>query len=140
MTPSQVALVREGYARIAPRSDSVCLAFCHRLFELDLSLRTLFPSDLPADDDPGRRAGDTDALARRPSTGVGPRGALGLRLASYEVQPADVSVAAAAFLATLDDELGEAFTDAARAVWRHVFWTVALVAMDAMAEAFPAVA
>jgi hypothetical protein len=46
MTPSQVALVREGYARIAPRSDSVCLAFCRRLFELDLSLRTLFPSDL----------------------------------------------------------------------------------------------
>jgi len=46
MTRSQVALVREGYALIAPRSDSICLAFCHRLFELDLSLRTLFPSDL----------------------------------------------------------------------------------------------
>jgi hypothetical protein len=46
MTQPQVALVREGYALIAPRSDSVCLAFCHRLFELDLSLRTLFPSDL----------------------------------------------------------------------------------------------
>jgi hypothetical protein len=46
MTRSQIALVREGYTLIAPRTDSVCRAFCHRLFELDLSLRTLFPSDL----------------------------------------------------------------------------------------------
>jgi len=49
-------------------------------------------------------------------------------------------MAAAAFLATLDDELGEAFTDAARAAWRDVFWAVARVAMNAMAEALPAAA
>lgn len=141
MTRSQVALVREGYALIAPRSDSICLAFCHRLFELDLSLRTLFPSDLrpltatlAAALETLMRALDDlqPVLVRAP--------ALGLRLASYGLQPADVSVAAAAFLATLEDELGGGFTDAARAAWRRVFWTVALPAMDAMAEALPAAA
>ena len=66
--------------------------------------------------------------------------ALGLRLTSYGLQPADISVAAAAFLATLNDELGEAFTDAARVAWHCVFWTVALVAMNAMAAALPAAA
>jgi hypothetical protein len=66
--------------------------------------------------------------------------ALGLRPASYGLQPADISIAAAAFLATLDDELDEVFTDAARAAWRCVFWTVALPATDAMAEVLPAAA
>ena len=141
MTRSQVALVREGYALIVPRSDRICLAFCHRLFELDLSLRTLFPADLrpltatlaAALETLMRSLDDLQpVLIRAP--------ALGLRLASYGLQPADVSVAAAALLATLDDELGEAFTDAARVAWRRVFWTVALPAMDAIAEALPAAA
>ena len=66
--------------------------------------------------------------------------ALGLRLTSYGLQPADISIAAAAFLATLNDELDEVFTDAARVAWHRVFWTVALPATDAMAEALPAAA
>jgi hypothetical protein len=141
MTRSQVALVREGYALIAPRSDSVCLAFCYRLFELDLSLRTLFPSDLrPLT---ANLATALEALMNslddlQPVLVRAP--ALGLRLASYGLQPADISVAAGAFLATLEDELGDGFTDAARAAWRCVFWTVALPAMDAIAEALPAAA
>jgi hypothetical protein len=130
-----------GYALIAPRSDSVCVAFCHRLFELDLSFRTLFPSDLRP-----LTASLAAALEKlihsfddlHPVLVRAP--ALGLRLASYGLQPVDVSVAAAAFLATLEDELGEALTDAARAAWRCVFWTVALPAMDAIAEALPAAA
>jgi hemoglobin-like flavoprotein len=138
MTRSQVALMREGYALIAPWSDSICLAFCHRLFELDLSLRTLFPSDLrpltatlaAALETLMRSLDDLQpVLVRAP--------ALGLRLASYGLKPADVSIAAAAFLATLEDELGDGFTDAARTAWRHVFWTVARVATNAMAEALP---
>jgi nitric oxide dioxygenase len=141
MTRSQIALVREGYTLIAPRTDSVCRAFCHRLFELDLSLRTLFPSDLrpltatlaAALETLMRSLDDLQpVLVRAP--------ALGLRLASYGLQPADISVAAAAFLATLENELGEAFTDAARAAWRHVFWTVALPATNAMADTLPAAA
>ncbi len=141
MTRSQVVLVREGYALIAQRSDSVCLAFCHRLFARDLSLRALFPSDLrPLT---ANLAAALEALVHslddiQPVLDRAP--ALGLRLTSYGLQPADISVAAAAFLATLNDELGEAFTDAARVAWHRVFWTVALVAMNAMAAALPAAA
>jgi hemoglobin-like flavoprotein len=141
MTRSEIALVHDGYARIAPRADSFCLAFCHRLFDLDLSLRTLFPNDLrpltatlvvALETLMGSLEDLQPVLARAP--------ALGLRLASYGLRPADLPVVAAAFLGTLDDELGEAFTDAARAVWHRIFWTVALVTMDAMDQALPAAA
>jgi len=88
MTRSQVALVREGYALIAPRSDSICLAFCHRQFEVDMSLRTLFPCDLrPL----------TATVAAAPETLMRPLDdlqpvlvhalALGLRLPPHRVKP-----------------------------------------------------
>jgi len=141
MTRSEIELVRAAFDHISPRLERVCHAFCEKLFDLDLSLRTLFPNDLHpliahlatgleavvrSLDDLG------SVLVRAP--------ALGLRLASYGLEPADLATIGTAFFATLESEMGEALTQDALAAWRRVFWTIALVTAGAMGEALPAAA
>ena len=48
MTPTEIALVREGFAKVAPNAEQVGLAFYDRLFALDPSLRTMFTGDIRA--------------------------------------------------------------------------------------------
>ena len=135
MTRSEIALVREGYALIASRAEIVCLAFCHGMFACDLSLRALFPCDLKplvASLTAGLRMMVESLDDMRPLLVRAP--ALGLRLASYGLEPSDLPTIGAAFLATMRAELGDAFTDEAHAAWRHMFWTIALAAIPAMSE------
>jgi hypothetical protein len=132
MTRSEIELVRDGFARLAPRLESASLAFCVRLFELDLSLRTLFPNDLhPL---AACLATGLEMMVQslddiRPVLMRAP--ALGLRLASYGLEPMDLPTIGTAFLASLDAELGGALTDEARAAWLRVFWTIAIATIGA---------
>lgn len=141
MTRSEIALVREGFHRMEPHPERACLAFCRTLFELDLSLRPLFPNDLQplaAHLAAGMEAvvGSLDDL--QPVLVCAP--ALGLRLASYGVVPDDLHTVCAALLATLQSELGDAFTEGVRAAWRRLFWIVAAATIGAMNEALPVAA
>jgi hemoglobin-like flavoprotein len=141
MIRSEIALVRAGFERIEPRLERVCLAFCRSLFELDLSLRPLFPSDLQPL--AAHLAAGLQTLVRslddlQPVLICAP--ALGLRLASYGMVPDDLHTVGAALLATLGCEIGDAFTAAAEAAWRRVYWIVAAATIGAMNEALPAAA
>ena len=64
--------------------------------------------------------------------------ALGLRLASYGLEPMDLPAVGGAFVATLDAELGDALTAEARAAWLRVFWTIAIATIGADGPALPA--
>jgi hemoglobin-like flavoprotein len=141
MTRSGIALVREGFHRMEPRLGCVCMTFCRTLFELDLSLRPLFPSDLQPL--AAHLAAGLETMVRslddlQPVLIRAP--ALGLRLASYGMVPDDLPTVGAALLATLKSELGDAFTEEARAAWRRAFWIVASATIGAMNEALPAAA
>ncbi len=46
MTPDQTALVQTSFGRLAPQADAVASAFYARLFQIDPTLRALFPADL----------------------------------------------------------------------------------------------
>ena len=46
MTPEQVALVQESFAKVAPISEAAAVMFYDRLFAKAPHLRALFPSDL----------------------------------------------------------------------------------------------
>jgi hemoglobin-like flavoprotein len=141
MIRSEVALIREGFDRMEPRLETVCLRFCHTLFELDLSLRPLFPNDLQ----PlvAHLAAGLETVVRSLDD-LGPvlirAPALGLRLASYGMVPDDLHTVAAALLATLKSEMGDTFTEQTRAAWRRVFWIVAATTIGAMNEALPVAA
>ena len=46
MTPDQVKLVQQSFAKVAPISDQAATIFYDRLFEVAPSVKAMFPSDL----------------------------------------------------------------------------------------------
>lgn len=141
MTPAEIALVREGFERIAPDAMNVGLAFYQKLFELDPALRPLFAGDLRP------QAGHLMAaltMVVRSLHDLGPILAriqlLGRRHVSYGVKAKDFTTVGAALLATLEAGLGEAFTDEARAAWTAAYMTLAHAMIATMEESMPAAA
>ena len=141
MTPAEIALVREGFDRIAPDALNVGLAFYQKLFELDPALRPLFAEDLRP------QAGHLMAaltMVIRSLHDLGPILArvqlLGRRHATYGVKAKDFATVGAAFLATLEAGLGEAFSDEARAAWTAAYTALAQTMLAAMEEAMAAAA
>ena len=138
MTPHQVALVREGFERIAPNAEDVGMAFYAKLFELDPKLRAMFPRDLRSQ--VGHLMGAL-AMVVRSLHDLGPVlgrvQALGRRHAAYDVKPEQFATVGAAFLATLAAGLGDAFTDEARDAWSTAYSTLADAMIAAMDEPAP---
>jgi hemoglobin-like flavoprotein len=62
---------------------------------------------------------------------------LGRRHVGYGVQPWHFATVGAAFLATLEAGLGDAFTPEARDAWTHAYETLAGAMVAAMAEIMP---
>ena len=138
MTPRDIALVRQGFDQIASRIEQVGFAIYERIFVLDPSSRALFPQDMRPQ---VRRfmaavstvVGSLDDLAPI----LGGIRSLGRRHASYGVKPRHFELAGIALLATLEAELGNAFTPAARAAWTTAYETLAGAMVAAMTEATP---
>lgn len=138
MTPNEIALVRQGFDCIAPTAETVGLAFYDRLFALDPSLRALFRGDIRTQVGHlmaalGMVVRSLDDLAPV----LGRIQALGRRHVGYGVQPRHFATVGAAFLATLEAGLGDAFTPDARAAWTHAYETLAGAMVAAMAETVP---
>lgn len=135
MTPVQIALVREGFDRIAPDAENVGLAFYQKLFELDPTLRAMFATDLRP------QVGHLMSaltLVVRSLDDLGPVlgqvRLLGSRHTGYGVTPAQFDTVGAALLATLETGLGPAFTSEAREAWTAAYTTLAGAMIAAMGE------
>jgi len=46
MTPDQVTLVQQSFARVAPISETAAVLFYDRLFEIAPSVKAMFPADM----------------------------------------------------------------------------------------------
>ena len=46
MTPDQVTLVQESFAKVAPISKTAAVAFYDRLFEIAPQTKAMFPADM----------------------------------------------------------------------------------------------
>ena len=135
MTPEQVLLVRDSFAKVEALGDRAAALFHDRLFELDPSLRPLFRSD-PAT----QRAKLLAAL----QTVVGALDRLdrilpvvrdlGRRHAQYGVEPEHYATVGAALIWTLGQGLGPDFTVATRRAWVAAYSLLAWT-MIAAAEA-----
>jgi hemoglobin-like flavoprotein len=122
MTPDEVVLVQSSFAQVLPISDIAADLFYDRLFELDPSLRALFPEDLR---DQKKKLMTmlrvaVTGLSDTPSI-VPAVQALGRRHASYGVVPAHYATVGAALLDTLAKGLGEAYTPEVRAAWVSIY-------------------
>ena len=135
MTVDEIALVRQGYDRVAPQAEAVGVAIYERLFALDPSLRALFGSDIRVHARNLMGAVGTVVRALDDLTPILEYiRALGRRHAAYGVQPRHIALGGAAVLAALEAALGDAFTTEARAAWTRAYETLAGAMIGAMGQ------
>lgn len=136
MTPQQVARVQETWEMVVPIQDTAADLFYGKLFEIDSSLRPLFPEDM---------AEQKKKLMTMITTAV--RGltkldqivpavqALGRRHNDYKVTPAMYDAVGAALLDTLEKGLGDQWDEPTKEAWTLTYGTLAKVMIDAAEEA-----
>ena len=136
MTPEQVTLVQESFAKVAPSAEQVAELFYSRLFDLEPSLRTLFKGDIK---DQGKKlmgvltiavAGLTDIDKLVPVVE-----SLGRRHGDYGVKNEDYATVGRALIWTLEQGRGESFTDDTKNAWLEVYGILSSVMQEAAAKA-----
>jgi len=132
MTPQQVELVKSSWIQVIPFADTAADLFYTKLFELDGSLRPLFPADLSEQRKKlmatlGRVVASLDNLA-----GVVPAvQALGKKHVGYGAKPEHYATVGSALLATLAAGLGPAFTPEVEGAWTVAYGTLSGVMIEA---------
>jgi hemoglobin-like flavoprotein len=128
ISPAQIVLVQESFARVAPIADVAARLFYARLFDIAPELsRTLFKHV----DMPEQRRKLMQALAlsvktlERPDALVPVLQDLGRRHVHYGVRDEHYDTVGEALLWTLEQGLGSAFTPEVREAWAAVYTLVA---------------
>jgi len=122
LTPHQIQLVQQSYARVAPVADQTARLFYDRLFETAPRVRPLFKGDMA---EQGRKLMSMIGVA------VGGLGnmeelvpvveMLGRRHATYGVTDDHYDVVAEALLWTLEKRFGDSFTADVRETWTSAY-------------------
>ena len=132
ITAAQVALVRSSFAQVEPIASVAATLFYGHLFEANPELRRLFRDDM---DQQGRKLMQMIAAAvgllDRPEQLLPVLRQLGARHGGYGVQDAHYAMVGTALIKTLEQGLGEAFTDNTRAAWLAVYGLISSTMMDA---------
>lgn len=136
MTPQEIEMVQGTWEKVVPIADTAAELFYGKLFELDPELRKLFTSDMK---EQGRKLmtmiGTAVASLNNLEAVVPAVQAMGVRHKGYGVKDADYDTVAAALLWTLEQGLGDAFTDDVKGAWTTTYLTLATVMKDAAAAA-----
>jgi hemoglobin-like flavoprotein len=125
MTPSQIALVQDSFAKVAPISDQAAIIFYDRLFDVAPTVRALFPSDMTEQ----RRklmtmlAVVVGGLSNLESI-LPAASALATRHVGYGAKPEHYPVVGAALLWTLEKGLGDAWTPGVAEAWTAAYGTL----------------
>jgi hemoglobin-like flavoprotein len=139
MTPEQILLVRNTFAKVEALGDRAAVLFYDRLFDLDPSLRPLFRGDLAVQRAKLMAALRTviGALDRLDKILPAVRD-LGRRHAHYGVEPEHYATVGSALIWTLEQGLGPEFTTATRRAWIAAYsmlaWTMVAAAEAELRE------
>jgi hemoglobin-like flavoprotein len=137
MSPEKKALIRATWQRVAPISDAAAQSFYDRLFEFDPRLRALFEG---VDLDIQRRK-LVQALAMvvgsldRIDTLIPIIEDLGRRHATYGVADAHYESVGVILISTLQQCLGDAWTEKVKAAWVEAYTLVSSVMRAGAAKA-----
>src|SRR6202142_3022378 len=125
MTPDQVQLVQQSFAKVAPISETAAVLFYDRLFDIAPKVRSMFPTDLT---EQRRKLMATLAVV------VGGLGnlesvlpaasALAKRHVSYGAKAEHYPVVGAALLWTLEKGLGDGWTPEIAEAWSTAYGTL----------------
>jgi nitric oxide dioxygenase len=125
MTPDQVKLVQQSFARVAPISEQAAVIFYDRLFEVALQVKAMFPADMTEQRKKlmATLAVVVNGLSNLESV-LPAASALATRHVAYGAKPAHYPVVGAALLWTLEKGLGEAWTPDVAAAWSAAYSTL----------------
>ena len=125
MTPEQIKLVQQSFARVAPISEAAAVLFYGRLFEIAPTVKSMFPADMTEQ----RRklmamlAAVVSGLGNLPSI-LPAASALARRHVSYGARAEHYPVVGAALLWTLEKGLGENWTPEVADAWSAAYETL----------------
>ncbi len=125
MTPDQVKLVQESFAKVAPISETAAVLFHDRLFEVAPSMKALFPADMTEQ----RRklmatlAAVVNGLGNLESI-LPAATALARRHVSYGAKAEHYPVVGGALLWTLEEGLGDGWTTEVADAWTETYETL----------------
>jgi hemoglobin-like flavoprotein len=125
MTPEQVKLVQESFAKVAPISDTAAVLFYDRLFEVAPQVKAMFPADMT---EQRRKLMATLAVV---VNGLGhlesilpAASALATRHVAYGARPEHYPVVGGALLWTLEKGLGDGWTPEVAEAWTAAYGTL----------------
>ncbi len=135
MTPEQVKLVQDSFAKVVPIADTAADLFYDRLFAIAPEVRPMFPADL------GEQKKKLISMLVTAVTNLHQVEAilpavedLGRRHGAYGVKDAHYDPVGAALLWTLEQGLGDAFTPPVRDAWTQTYVTLAGAMKQAAAD------
>jgi hemoglobin-like flavoprotein len=137
MTPQQIVLVRDSFARIAPIADHAAALFYDNLFLAHPPLRSMFRNaDMATQGEKlMQMIGAAVRLLDSPGALMPVLAKLGARHAGYQVKAAHYGMVGAALMKTLEQGLGAAFDAPTRAAWAAMYGVVSRTMIDAAAQA-----
>ena len=125
MTPDQVKLVQESFAKVVPIADQAAGIFYDRLFEIAPSVKSMFTGDMAEQ----RRklmtmlAAVVNGLGNLESI-LPAASALAIRHVSYGAKTEHYPVVGSALLWTLEKGLGDAWTPEVADAWTAAYGTL----------------
>jgi hemoglobin-like flavoprotein len=122
MTPEQINLVQQSFAKVAPISEQAAVLFYDRLFEVAPSVKAMFPADMT---EQRKKLMATLAVVVNGLTNLEAilpaASALAQRHVAYGAKPEHYPVVGSALLWTLEEGLGEAWTPEIAAAWTAAY-------------------
>jgi hemoglobin-like flavoprotein len=122
MTPDQVKLVQQSFAKVAPLSDQAAVLFYDRLFEIAPSVKAMFPADMTEQRKKlmAMLTAVVNGLANLESV-LPAASALAVRHVSYGARREHYPVVGAALLWTLEKGLGDGWTPEVADAWTTAY-------------------
>ena len=135
MSPEEINQVKSSWAKVEPIAERAAALFYGRLFELYPEVRPYFKGDM---EEQGRKLMTMIGMAVNSLDNLQPLMPAiresGRRHATYGVKEKDYDKVAGALLWTLEQGLGDEFTDEVRGAWVKTYTAVAEVMKDGAQE------
>jgi hemoglobin-like flavoprotein len=125
MTPDQVKLVQQSFAKVVPISEQAAVIFYDRLFAVAPHVKAMFPDDMTEQRNKLMATlavvvnGLSDLDSVLPAVS-----ALAKRHVAYGAKPGHYPIVGGALLWTLEQGLGEAWTPDVVAAWTAAYGTL----------------
>ena len=125
MTPDQVTLVQQSFAKVAPISETAAVLFYGRLFEIAPQVQAMFPADMT---EQRKKLMGTLAVVVNGLTNLEAvlpaASALAKRHVNYGAKPEHYPVVGGVLLWTLEKGLGDGWTPDVAEAWTAAYGTL----------------